>query len=95
MNKTEKEHLRQVLNNKYGPGAKFLAQFLIETEKINEKAIKAGYKEKRQEFETLYNEYKAQLEASLSLTHSPKVEKQEEDLSPIVNKPTKKNAETA
>ena len=85
MNKSEKEHLRQLLNSKYGPGAKFLAQFLIETERINEQAIRTGYKEKRQEFEALCNEYKTQLEVSSS--------SQSKDQSPIINKPVKKNPE--
>jgi hypothetical protein len=70
MNKITTELHRQILNNKFGPGPKFLAFYLDETEKISGKSIVNGYTERLNEFENICEEYKAQIRSSLLATDS-------------------------
>ena len=79
MNKLERDKLRLILNNKYGPGPKFLANYLIEIEKISESSIKEGYKEKQLEFNKICEEFlnNSNSKSSSNATNS--------DASPILN----------
>ena len=57
------EIFRPILNNKYGPCAKFLANYFIEVDKISKKVLIEGYQQKYQEFKKICDDFNASIKS--------------------------------
>ena len=55
--------LRPILNNKYGPSAKFLANYFLEVDKISKKVLLEGYQQKYLEFKKICDDFKASIKS--------------------------------